>query len=110
MAFYADGRFFRGIPPSGAGPLDFEGLVAAGETGLGNYVVTGKEIELRFVDGDVSRMRMLNDSTIASGHVDIHPATFPPDGFRFAGVLRSASYTAFEIGSASCRERVCPYV
>src|SRR3546814_2602250 len=68
MAFYADGRFFRGIPPSGAGPLDFEGLVAAGETGLGNYVVTGKEIELRFVDGDVSRMRMLNDSTIASGH------------------------------------------
>src|SRR3546814_13114640 len=45
-------------------------------------------------------MRMLNDSTIASGHVDIHPATFPPDGFRFAGVIRSASYTAFGPGIA----------
>ena len=31
MTFYADGRFYEGIPPSGAGPLDFEGLVAPGE-------------------------------------------------------------------------------
>jgi hypothetical protein len=98
MTFYADGRFIRGIPPSGAGPLDFEGLVAAGETGLGNYVVTGNEVELRFADGDVSRMRMINDSTIDTGRVNIRPATFPPDGFRFAGVIRSARYTAFGAG------------
>src|SRR3546814_11545345 len=81
-------------------PLDFEGLVAAGETGLGNYVVTGKEIELRFVDGDVSRMRMLTDRPIASGHVDIHPPTFPPASFRYAVVLRSDSYTASGTGLA----------
>ena len=98
MTFYADGRFFRGIPPGGAGPLDFEGLAAAGETGLGNYVVTGDEIELRFVDGDVSRMRMVNDSMIDTGRVNIRPATVPPDGFRFAGVIRSARYTAFGAG------------
>jgi hypothetical protein len=98
MTFYADGRFFRGIPPSGAGPLDFEGLAAAGETGLGNYVVTGDAVELRFVDGDVSRMRMVNDSTIGAGNVNIRPAKFPPDGFRFAGVIRSARYTAFGAG------------
>lgn len=98
MTFYADGRFFRGIPPSGAGPLDFEGLVAAGEIGLGNYAVAGDEIELRFVDGDVSLMRMLNDSTIETGRVNIRPARFPPDGFRFDGVIRSANYSAFGPG------------
>jgi hypothetical protein len=98
VTFYADGRFFHGIPPSGAGPLDFEGLVASGETGIGNYAVTGGEVELRFADGDVSRMRILNDSTISAGHVDLHPARFAPDGFRFAGVIRSAGYTSFGPG------------
>jgi hypothetical protein len=100
MTFYADGRFFRGIPPSGAGPLDFEGLVASGETGVGNYLVVDGEVELRFADGDVSRMRIANDSTIDAGRVDIHPARFPPDGYRFAGVIQSASYTAFGPGVA----------
>ncbi len=100
MTFYADGRFFRGIPPSGAGPLDFEALVAAGETGIGNYAAVGGEIELRFADGDVSRLRIVNASTIDAGRVDIHPAEFPPDGFRFAGVIRRASYTAFGPGIA----------
>lgn len=98
MTFYTDGRFFRGIPPSGAGPLDFEALVAAGETDLGNYVVTGDEIELRYADGEVSRMRMINDSTIAAGRVKIRPTTVPPDGFRFAGVIKSARYTSFGAG------------
>lgn len=98
VTFYADGRFFYGIPPSGAGPLDFEGLVASGETGIGNYAVTGGEVELRFADGDVSRMRIVNDSTIGVGRVDIHPAGFAPDGFRFAGVIRSAGYTSFGPG------------
>jgi hypothetical protein len=100
MTFYADGRFFRGIPPTGAGPLDFEGLVTSDETGVGNYVVVNGEVELRFADGGVSRMRIINDSTIDAGRVDIYPAKFPPDGFRFAGVIQSASYTAFGPGIA----------
>lgn len=98
MTFYANGRFFNGIPPSGAGPLDLEELVASGETGLGNYAIADGEIELSFADGDVSHMRIVNDSTIDAGRVDIHPARFAPDGFRFDGTIRSASYTAFGPG------------
>jgi hypothetical protein len=100
VTFYADGRFFYGVPPSGAGPLEFERLVASGETGIGNYAVAGDAVELRFADGDVSRMRIINDGTINAGRVDIHPARFAPDGFRFAGVIRSAKYTAFGPGVA----------
>lgn len=98
VTFYAEGRFFYGIPPGGAGPLDFEGLVALGETGLGNYAVTDGKVELRFADGDVSRMRIVNDSTIGAGRVDLHPARFAPDGFHFAGVIRSVRYTSFGPG------------
>ena len=98
MTFYRDGRFYDGIPPSGSGPLDFDGLVAAGETRLGNYVRDGDTIELRYVDGDVSSLRMPNRNGIQAGNVTMRPATFPPDGYRFAGVIQSMSYTALGAG------------
>jgi hypothetical protein len=98
MTFYPDGRFFGGIPPTGAGPVDFAALVISGETNLGNYIVVGDTIELRFADGDVSRMRIINDTTIDMGRVKIHPAKFPADGFRFEGVIQSSRYTALGPG------------
>ena len=98
MTFYADGRFYRGIPPSGSGPLDVEGLVAAGETGLGNYLRSGDEIELRYVDGDVARLGMSGASGLRWGGVTMYPAAFAPDGFRFSGVIHATGYTAFGAG------------
>ncbi len=98
MTFYPDGRFYHGIPPGGAAPLDVERLGAGGETGLGNYIVSGDDIELRYVDGDVSHMQMTSDSTIDAGRATIHPTPFAPDGYRFEGAIRSASYTALGAG------------
>lgn len=100
MTFYRDGRFYDGVPPSGSGPLDVGALVAAGETRLGNYVRNGDTIELRYVDGDVSSLRMPSRNAIDGGRVTMRPAAFPPDGYRFAGVIRSMSYTALGAGIA----------
>ncbi len=98
MTFYADGRFYDGIPPGGSAPLDVEGLVAAGETALGNYLKSSDEIELHYVDGDVGQLRISGESGLRRGGVTMHPAAFPPDGFRFSGVIRATGYTAFGAG------------
>lgn len=98
VTFYPDGRFFDGISPTGATSPDVPALVAGGEMRLGNYVVNGKDIELRYASGDISHLKLLNASGIAAGTVTMSKAAFPPDGFRFSGVIHRVNYTAFGAG------------
>ena len=99
--FFPGGRFYRGVPPSGTGPINYQALVRAGELGLGNYRVVGDKIVLRFADGPVGTLQMIGGNAIRSGRVTMYQKAVPPAGYRFDGTIHSVSYTGFSTGLGS---------
>jgi hypothetical protein len=98
FTFFPGGRFYRGMPPSGTAPINYQALVRSGELGLGNYRVAGNQVLLHYSDGNTTTLSF-DGNAITSGRVTMRPATVPPPGYRFAGTIESASYTSFGLGS-----------
>src|SRR3546814_15770454 len=61
-------------------------------------------------DGFVEYSRKTEKGLVNQGWKDSHDSIFHADGSMAAGPIALCEVQAYEIGRASCRERVCQYV